>query len=59
MIRTDYQRNSAPVAAFRLEISDREALDITDKMMNAYVFLGPGNLEQPKRVPLLVLSFGE
>jgi len=56
MIRADYGRSSEPVAVFRFEVSDREALDISDKMMNAYFVYGPGMLEQPGRVPTLILS---
>lgn len=57
MIQADYQRTSSPVAAFRFEIADREALDITDGLVNSYVIIGPGVQAQPKRVPVLTLTF--
>lgn len=57
MIRSDYLRSKEPVAAFRLEISDHKALDITDRLMNAYIIHGPGMLSQPTRLPMLVLSY--
>jgi hypothetical protein len=57
MIQADYQRTSTPVAAFRFEISDREALDITDGLVNSYVIVGPGVRAQPERVPALTLTF--
>jgi|GEM_PF-3180806 len=57
MIRSDYERNAEPVAAFRLEISDREKLDTTDQHTNTYNFSGPGMLQYPDKVPTLILSF--
>jgi hypothetical protein len=58
MIESDYQRNPQPVAVFRLEISDYEALDIADSFVNAYRFSGPGAAikNQPDKVPTLILS---
>jgi len=57
MIQADYQRTSTPVAVFRFEIADREALDITDGSVNSYVIIGPGVQVQPERVPALTLTF--
>lgn len=57
MIHADYQRTTAPVAVFRLEITDREALDITDGAPNSYVILGPGVRTQPEKIPALTLTF--
>lgn len=56
MIQGDYQRANAPVAVFRLEISDREALDITDQRKNAYGFVGPGVRALPGKTPTLTLT---
>ncbi len=56
MIQADYQRTTTPVAAFRLEISDREALDITDQLANSYSIFGPGNLSLPAKVPAITLT---
>lgn len=57
MIRSDYDRGASPVAAFRMEISDRENLDAADQMANNYNFWGPGMLQFPDKVPALLLSF--
>lgn len=57
MIQSDYQRHDKPVAAFRLEISDREALDCSDESTNQYKFFGPGQLNAPDGANSLVLSF--
>ena len=57
MIQSDYQRNPEPVAVFRLEISDFEALDIADSLPNAYRFVGTGSLNQAEKTPTLILSF--
>lgn len=57
MIRSDYERDATPVAAFRLEISDREKLDAADQRANTYNFWGPGMLQFPDKVPTLILSF--
>lgn len=57
MIRRDYGRSAEPVAAFRMEVSDPETLDITDEYSNSYNFYGPGMLQKPERVPTLILSF--
>jgi hypothetical protein len=56
MIQADYKRTNAPVAVFRLEISDREALNITDQRRNAYGFVAPGNSVKANKVPRLVLT---
>lgn len=57
MIQSDYQRTPEPVAVFRLEISDAEALDIADSLPNVYRFVGTGELNQPDKSPTLILSF--
>lgn len=57
MIQADYQRTTTPVAVFRFEITDREALDITDGAANSYVILGPGVRTQPDKIPALTLTF--
>jgi len=58
MVRKDYERGGEPVAAFRLEVTDREKLDITDQQPNLYVFWGPNfTPRKPDRVPTLTLSF--
>lgn len=56
MVKKDYQRNGKPVAAFRLEISDRQKLDLADEKLNLYNFTGPSDSDLNK-VPTLVLSF--
>jgi len=56
MIERDYQRDSEPVAAFRMEMADHETLDITDNLGNSYNFWG--TMPQiPDRLPTLVLTF--
>jgi len=57
MIQEDYRRNPIPVAAFRMEISGQQALDIGDKLMNAYIFYGAGEMSPSDRVPTLILAF--
>jgi len=57
MIQADYQRSPEPVAAFRIEVSDHEQLDITDEYPNTYNFWGPAMLQHPDHVPALELSF--
>lgn len=56
MIKSDYRRNPEPVAAFRMEMTDHESLDITDGYGNSYNFWGT-MLQAPDRIPTLVLSF--
>jgi hypothetical protein len=41
MIKANYERGAEPVAAFRLEVGDQQSLDITDKLYNNYIFIGP------------------
>ncbi len=56
MIGADYQRDSEPVAAFRMEMADHETLDITDNLGNSYNFWG--TMPQiPDRLSTLVLTF--
>jgi len=57
MIQEDYRRSDEPVAAFRLEVSGRDALDITDNRANFHVFSGPGQFDHRNNAPTLVLSF--
>jgi len=56
MIRADYHRDSDPVAAFRMEMTGHETLDVADNLGNSYNFWG--TMPQiPGRLPTLVLSF--
>jgi hypothetical protein len=57
MIQADHQRTPEPVAVFRPEISDYEALDTADSLVNACRFTGTGEQNQPDKSPALILSF--
>lgn len=48
MIKSNYNLDSRPVAAFRLEVADQQSLEIGDDLYNFYVFVGPGHFSRPE-----------